>query len=157
VCWVQFLQRYNPRKDYHSLLGTSVFSQLDNTTSTAAGDDGCASSNNLPQFGASGGANGMKPGSLSASLPAVSFAMEEINQEINDEPSKSNTKFQRAQTAPAATSSTRSINDRISSEIRKVWQNILRECQKYDVDRIGLITRADFTAALEHSNLDKVQ
>jgi len=82
--------------------------------------------------------------------------MDEINQEIDNEPSMSNAKFPRAQTAPAAASSARNTSDRISTEIRKVWQNILRECQKYDVDRIGLITRADFIAALEHANLDRV-
>lgn len=41
-------------------------------------------------------------------------------------------------------------------ELRKIWQNVLRECHRADPDRTGQINRNTFIAAIERGDLGKV-
>ena len=42
------------------------------------------------------------------------------------------------------------------SELKRIWQSVLRECHRSDPDRVGQVSRNVFIAALEKSDLDKV-
>jgi hypothetical protein len=42
------------------------------------------------------------------------------------------------------------------TELKKIWQSVLRECHRSDPDRCGQVSRNVFIAALEKSDLDKV-
>lgn len=43
------------------------------------------------------------------------------------------------------------------TELKKIWQSVLRECHRSDPDRCGQVSRNVFIAALEKSDLDKVR
>jgi hypothetical protein len=43
-----------------------------------------------------------------------------------------------------------------NSELRKVWQGVLRECHRADPERTGHVNRNVFIAALQRANLPNV-
>ena len=43
-----------------------------------------------------------------------------------------------------------------ASELKKIWQGVLRECHRSDPERCGQVSRNVFISALEKCNLDRV-
>jgi hypothetical protein len=43
-----------------------------------------------------------------------------------------------------------------NTELKRIWQSVLRECHRSDPDRCGQVSRNVFISALEKSDLDKV-
>ena len=144
--WPQFLAAYNPRKDYHILGGSSA-----SPTAFNGSDSALPLTSSNPAFPTvAGGGNGASDDS--------SLALEDNSVVVSDDILAQQRQLSRVQTAPALSSSyTRAGSDRVHQEIRKVWQNALRECQRQDVDRCGLVSRSAFITALEKAHLGKVQ
>lgn len=47
-------------------------------------------------------------------------------------------------------------NNNKNSELKRIWQSVLRECHRSDPDRCGQVSRNVFIAALEKSDVDRV-
>lgn len=62
--------------------------------------------------------------------------------------------LKRAATASAAV---RSTQQHVQVESKRLWQAALRECQKFDPDRLGLIPRAEFVKIMEQATVGKVR
>ena len=163
VNWQQILAAFLPTKAPHMLDG--VVSTIPEASASPMRTLAGSSSSTQPNlFSAASSSSSNRASSLAAVSSPV-----QVNKrappgsvpEVDDKLSSAARKAQKLQEPQKPRGL--SIKDEISSkdndphsEMRRIWQVVLRECHRSDPDRSGCVSRIAFINALENANLNKV-
>jgi len=166
VNWQQFLAAYQPTKAPHML--DSVAASIPEVAPFSSSLSSSASSSALALAPVSSPVKQRPLG-----VPSVSSSASGLGPESSDlgqagagstKPLSTVAKAKLALTAPKAVTKGLSMRDEVSSkdqdqhsEMRRIWQAVLRECHRSDPDRSGCVSRMAFVNALEGANLNKVR
>lgn len=143
---VHFLEAYNPRHLPHQLAGGQVV--INEAASRTQIMSPISHNRNV---GSASGSSGRFNESQSTSNLSITGGNNNNNNMMMNKISGNNSK----------SSGTLSINEDLkkvdpSGELRRIWQNVLRECHRKDPDRSGTVNRIAFINALEVSNAKSV-